>query len=260
MLSPAKCDALFMEPAGRFRKVWGANGWRMRGPDMSACWFDQGERFFRDAEAGINCKRNWYEGNNGQLGWGNGGPTKGWVWPHFTKPAPAVLGFDESIDWFCRQGGNNGHAERCVQANVNILSLFWPAIYNSCANFEWQVCAAKGLLPGQGGPERAEIKFAYEPRDLNTEDGPHPLGACNSYAPEGCDNGRGYGSSDVFFLEVCVYSTICNNSEDLFKLDVGETFRCNLSHEGFGRLKNWLLEPIPGEAVWESPRDDDDAD
>lgn len=252
MLTPGKCDALFSMPGGRFRKIWGADGWRVRSPDMSACWFNDGEKFFRDAEAGTTCGRNWYEGNQGDLGSVHGGPTRNWVEPHFTKPAPAVLGFDESIDWMCgnRNLGGWQHAQTCVRSNKNILALFWPAVYNSCANFQWQVCAAKGWLPGQGSPV---IKFAYEPRDLNTEEGPHPLGSCNSYAPAGCDENFGYGSSDIFFLEVCIYNTICKNGADVFKLDVGEAFHCELHHEGFVKLKNWLLEPIPGEAVWDAP-------
>ena len=73
-----------------------------------------------------------------------------WSWPHFTGPAPALLGFDDSIDWFCRFGGGD-HAEACVQSNFNILSLYEPAVYNTCANYEWQVCAARGRLPGQNG-------------------------------------------------------------------------------------------------------------
>jgi hypothetical protein len=247
-LSPAKCDALFMAPEGRFRKIWGAEGWRMRGPEMSACWFDEGEEFFRNAQMGVHCGRNWFQGSGGQLGEEHGGPSRKWVTPHFSKPAPAVLGFDESIDAYCSSGGSGTHAEKCVGSDVNILSVFYPAVYNTCANLEWQVCAAKGWLPGQGSNA---IKFAYEPRDLNIDSGVHPLGACNSYAPAGCDDGFGYSSSDIFYLEVCIYSTICSNNVKLFELDVGETFRCELNPVGFDKLRGWLLEEIPGEAVWE---------
>ena len=85
----------------------------------------------------------------------------------------------------------------------------------------------------------------------NIDSGVHPLGACNSYAPAGCDDGFGYSSSDIFYLEVCIYSTICSNNVKLFELDVGETFRCELNPVGFDKLRGWLLEEIPGEAVWE---------
>ena len=90
-----------------------------------------------------------YEGNDGGLGSRGGGPAQSWVWPHFDQPAAALLGFDESIDWFCRFGGS-GHAEACVESNLNILSLF-NGLYNTCVNYEWQICAARGMLPGQNG-------------------------------------------------------------------------------------------------------------
>ena len=36
-----------------------------------------------------------------------------------------------------------------------------------------------------------------------------------------------------------------------FELDVGDPFICELNPAGFDTLKGWLLEEIPGEAVWE---------
>ena len=67
-----------------------------------------------------------YEGNKGSLG-NEGQP------PSFSADAPAVLGFDETIDGFCgrTEKKNAGkykdswdHAKNCVQANLNILSLY----------------------------------------------------------------------------------------------------------------------------------------
>jgi hypothetical protein len=68
----------------------------------------------------------WYEGNPGDLGKEN-------QLPSFARgKASALLGFDETIDDFCAHelGGWDdgdvkamGHARRCVEANVNILSL-----------------------------------------------------------------------------------------------------------------------------------------
>ena len=101
--------------------------------------------------------------------------------------APALLGFDESIDEYCSQhmrlddpkrpwivptfSGQGAHAERCVRANVNILSLYGDRLpYNICRNLEWQMCAAQGKLPGQGtnldGTRDRTIKFAKAPREL----------------------------------------------------------------------------------------------
>ena len=199
-----QCDAWLQDPNSHLRQLWSHRGWIKQRNDR-ACWGGSArdaERWFARAGRGDTCRRNWYEGNSGSLGDAGGGPNKPWVWPRFRAPAAAVLGFDEYIDYMC--GGSSGnHAYACVERNINILSLYWPAEYNTCHNYEWQVCAARGLLPGQNG---AGIKFAFEPRDLDPHGGPHPLGSCNSYAPEGC--GYGYASGDVFFLEVCIYETV----------------------------------------------------
>jgi hypothetical protein len=123
-----KCLAYWGDPTHRFHQLWGPEGWKVRRNNGWACWGDrqQGWKYFDDTWWGRPCERNWYTGNEGQLGEPNGGPAHKWVWPHFTKrQAPALLGFDESIDNYCaRHGGQGQHAVACVQANVNILSLY----------------------------------------------------------------------------------------------------------------------------------------
>lgn len=99
--------------------------------------------------------------------------------PQFTKNAPALLGFDNSIN---REGKTTDyqHAIGCARANFNILSLYGTKIlYNLCRNFEWQLCAAKGALPGQGNKD---ITFAVAPKDLVISGGDSSvaLGACSS--------------------------------------------------------------------------------
>lgn len=210
------------------------NGW--------ACWGDrqQGWKYFDDTWWGRPCERNWYTGNGGQLGEPNGGPAHKWVWPHFTKrQAPALLGFDESIDNYCaRHGGQGQHAVACVQANVNILSLYGNRIpYNICRNVEWQVCAAKGTLPGQGG---RTMRFAYAPKNLEPESGSKPIGTCEGYMPAGCGN-RGYASSDIYYMEACTYSMICENRDEFWKLDADEDFVCKLSWQGWSQMRDFLL-------------------
>ena len=138
-----KCEAFFSDKSHRFHELWGDLGWVVRHPSKDrTCWGDRGWKFFDDAWWGRDCQRNWYSGNGGDLGKVFGGPSQAWVWPHFSDNAPALLGFDESIDWYCTSHGGSGqHAEACVQANVNILSLYGDRIpYNICRNFEWQVC------------------------------------------------------------------------------------------------------------------------
>ena len=104
---------------------------------------------------GTHCDSNWYKGNKGELGEPN--PDQSNHIPSgFSKDAPALLGFDESIDQYCTEqspsrGSDDGHAANCVRANRNIFSLYGERIpFNICRNLEWMVCAAQGKLPGQG--------------------------------------------------------------------------------------------------------------
>lgn len=242
------CDALLSDPHSRLRQLWGEKGWVVAGGwqgrwQNPRCWQDH--RFFDGAAAGHTCNRNWYEGNPGEIGEGYAPRvTENWVWPHFERSAPALLGFDESIDRACSKVNPvDGHANNCITSNLNILSLYPPAQYNICRNYEWQVCAARGWLPGQGGNA---IVFAYPPGSLVLNGGPHPLGSCNSYAPEGCGR-NAYGSGDIFYLEVCLFNTICKNGHELFAMHrVGRNgltpeFRCQLDQAGVERLKQWLM-------------------
>jgi len=150
--------------------------------------------------------------------------------------APALLGFDESIDNVCYgAGGQGSHAEACVHTNNNILSLY-DGSYNTCRNLEWQVCAARGMLPGQKG---RKIKFGHRPDEMWT---PH-IGSCTGYHPAGCYE-QGYASSDIFYLEICMYTMMCKNRDKLFKLQVGEEWECDMDKEGFHQLQNWVLNGL----------------
>ena len=204
-----------------------------------ACWGTDGWKYFEDAWQGVDCSRNWYTGNEGPLGLPNGGPTKTTTHPHFKGPAPALLGFDEAIDRYCEsRHGKGNHAETCVGANVNILSLYGPLIpYNICRNVEWQLCAARGDLPGQGGKK---LRFAYAPKNLEPDGGPHPIGQCKGYHPAGCGN-IGYASSDIFYMESCLYSQVCKNRDEFWQLEADEDFECDMDYEGFRQLRSWML-------------------
>ena len=211
----------------------------MKKRGQEGCW-GQGwsqRSFFDNALKGTICERNWYEGNNGALGAHESRPTNTHLHTHYTEPAPALLGFDESIDFWCQSHGGNDHANACIRSNLNILSLYFPVQYNLCRNFEWQMCAAAGKLPGQGGPT---IRFAHAPGALEVNGGPHPLGSCNGYHPSGCGE-HGYASSDIFYLEACVYAVVCSNGDEIFALKDGEDWHCRVSSTGFAMLKEWLL-------------------
>lgn len=233
-LTPHKCREMLSDGYSRINHLWSPFGFQMRHPNWDACWFDDGVGFFNRVWKGDWCDRNWYHGNPGGIGDFWGGPDKDWVWPRFVEPAPALLGFDESIDSYCERGdwSQKGHAESCIYHNHNILSLY-DGSYNTCRNLEWQVCAARGLLPGQGN---RNIRFAFRPGLLV----PEYIGSCTGYHPAGCGN-EGYASYDIFYLEVCMFSTMCSNGDALFDLQVGQTWQCNLDHRRFIQLRDWVL-------------------
>jgi len=182
------------------------------------------------------------------LGTVNGGP-------RFPRPpgktsTPALLGFDETIDAHCAtqlggfDKGPGGHAERCVAANRNILSLYGDRVpYNICRNLEWQVCAAQGKLPDQGS---RTLIFAVAPNALDPSGATgKPLGACKGWVPPRVPEGGvyGYATDDIFYLEVCMLNQICTNGEQLFNLRAGEEFTCQYSSESFRELQRLLLTP-----------------
>jgi hypothetical protein len=91
----------------------------------------------------------------------------------------------------------------------------------------------RGLLPGQGG---RTIKFAHRPNEMWT---PH-IGSCTGYHPQGCGN-QGYASSDIYYLEICMFSALCSNREQLFNLQVGEAWECQMDRAGFDQLRDWVV-------------------
>lgn len=252
-LNSRTCRALWQDPNSRFHDLWGQTGWVVRQWNEPGCWGNDGIRYFDDAWWGRSCDQNWYTGTPMQFGdWQKRGPVDQSVWPHFTKLAPALLGFDESIDEYCgKRGTGRQHSEICVNANVNILSLYGDRIpYNTCRNIEWQICAAKGTLPGQGGAwkkgfenrirEGSFIRFAYAPKRLTPLSGDRPLGNCAGYAPAGCGK-QGYASSDIFYMEACIFDAVCANRDSLWELEEGEDWACQLEFEGFLQLRDWVL-------------------
>jgi len=235
--------------------MWAAEPWLLRKDDMASCWdrkrdahdqWQSAQDYFLNARWGGSCNTNWYEGNAGGhdeniLGAQNFLPT-GW----FPHDAPALLGFDESIDEHCwAHGGFGSHAMACIHAGFNILSLYGNRVpYNICRNLEWQVCAVKGLIPGQGGKK---IVFGKRPGDLNpSPDGGKPLGTCGGWVPNYLQNKHcngNYATDDIFFLEVCMFNQICKNGDDLWLLEVGQEWECEFDEWRFDELQDILLTP-----------------
>lgn len=238
------------------------------GADKPACWevkrdhfgkkAQLAEAYFDETRTGAHCDSNWYEGNPN---WELGDPDVP-LPPYFTAAAPAVLGFDETIDEYCAAGlkqmGEKAskdkamHAENCVRANLNILALYGERLpYNLCRNLEWMVCAAKGILPGQGGNQ---ILFAKHPWWLFPDGrSGKPLNQCCGWAPDGVGKPEsgvyGYTTDDIYYLEICLINEICENGADVFKTDGGQAFRCKFSDTRFRALQEILLSP------WAEPSD-----
>jgi len=226
-LSTEVCDNLFLDRLHLFRRMWGPFPRTQNRKDDDACWArdrwaqwspQPAEKYFEDILSGRYCKlTDWYENYNEAHGW-------------FTRSAPALLGFDPDIHAFC----NNN----CDAASVNMLALFGRTPYNTCRNFEWQMCAVRGLLNWQGD---REIVFARAPKTVYM-DGYPPFGRCSGYSEGGCNLETGFANDDIFYLELCLFSQVCANSDRMFELDVGERFVCDLDLDGFERLKQMLLE------------------
>ena len=94
-----------------------------------------------------------------------------------------------------------------------------------------------GRLPGQGN---ALIRFSPAPNTLWPAGRDKPIGWCGGYTPAGCYE-QGYYSSDVFYLESCIFSMMCSNREELWQLRAGQDFYCTPDYDGFAQMRDWLL-------------------
>ena len=237
LLSVDKCDALFREPDSILSHMWSLTGWlQIRDGDEGGgpCWGEgEGVNFFNAVIAGQSCRKDWYAGQQ----------------PTFTDDAPGLIGYDKSIYRYCRNGGRisqhehstdkhagdrpQDSAEACSKINRNLLTLT-SSKYNSCQNLIWLVCAGMGRLPGQRTPT---IEFADAPNSLDTS----RLGSCGGDHPHGCDRRKAYSNNDILFLEVCTYSKICANADELFSLSEGAPFQCHVREHRIRELQALLV-------------------
>ena len=147
------------------------------------------------------------------------------------------------------------HATRCVAANVNILSLYGNRVpYNICRNLEWQTCAAKGMLPGQGTPA---IRFATAPSSLDPAGATgKPLGQCKGWVPSTPPTGGVYGfaTDDIFFLEVCLFNELCYNGHELVSRAPPRTYTRQCSDTPDPRVGVRFGPHRPNMRSWHSSR------
>ena len=227
MLTKDTCDVLLRDRKRLFYSMF-STGWVGRGLGDPGCLGEgataQGSFFDRTFNGG-ECNQNFYEGTHD--------------WPHYNVPtAPALLGFGNTIMEFClRQLGQWRHiwwasspqiADTCINAGRNVLRL--KSGWTMCLNLQWQLCAAQGRLHGQNG--EGKIHFSPAPKDLRI-DGDQPI-----TRPGGL--GVQIVEPDVFYLEVCVFAQICRNGADLFELDEGQLFECQLDEQRYRELQTLL--------------------
>jgi len=221
----AMFDGWWDDPTDRFWSMWGG-AYEHRFPGTEACWdWDGDPHFWENTLEGTSCERNWLAGAVGSM---NDRP--------FYPDSPALLGFDESINEFCAgQIGvdpwdgfdlNLAIAMRCRDARRNVLRDLQGA-WSMCVNLQWQLCAVNGKLPGQGLPQ---ISFATAPKDLQpqwwTDPGNNPI--FGKWIAFGCCDPMRFSVADVYYAELFVAYKVCANGAEIFNLEVGELFTCDL--------------------------------
>jgi len=122
--------------------------------------------------------------------------------------------------------------DSCVPAGRNIIRVMDEPWWAMCTNIEWQACLMQGMLPGQVANE---AQFARAPKWLNLAEFWSPLDPCRTG-----DCNLGFATSDVYFWEVCYFNHACSNREELFRMDVGQTFTCEFDVNAYRELQSIL--------------------
>jgi hypothetical protein len=117
--------------------------------------------------------------------------------------------------------------------------------------FVCQICAAKGLIPGQGNVSEHHIVFSRAPSSLAPDGSTgKPLGQCGGwFDPRSRPRGGvwGFATDDIFYLEVCLFHELCKNGKELFQLQSGERYRCDFNESAVQELRRILQTPAePG--------------
>ena len=99
-----------------------------------------------------------------------------------------------------------------------------------CNNLRWQLCASQGLLRGQNGQNGVRFTPAPSTLRLDGESPPKRRGG----------SGVAFGDADVYYLEVCIFAMICGNGADIFGLEEGQIFNCQLDEAMFTEFQAML--------------------
>eukprot|EP00966_Prymnesium_polylepis_P113285 2619685-Prymnesium_polylepis.2 len=247
VLSHDTCDGMLRDTQHSFWTMWGERGYIRRQAGETGCWGEDPGPFFARIGTRSQCDVNWFEGCQHLED-----PD---ARPEFSSDAPALLGSEESIYEYCNGAGRQrrrlaalrnasvaGRAAHhrelrgdisgdCIMSNKNVLRLLsHRKPWNMCQNLEWLMCAGRGLLPGQGS---RKMHFADAPKRLDTR---------NDFWEGGQWESR-YAVGDVYYLEICMLSQICRNSHELFTVEVGTFFECDLDAGRLAELQVILTAP-----------------
>mgnify|MGYP006154879403 CR=1 FL=1 len=88
------------------------------------------------------------------------------------------------------------------------------------------------------------MRFAYKPGNLEIFGGYNGkvFGRCRGYKPDGVNCVNGFATDDIFFLEVCLFSFVCKNKEELFEIEEKQFYVCDYDEDAFDELQTLLLE------------------
>jgi hypothetical protein len=110
---------------------------------------------------------------------------------------------------------------------------------------EWQMCAVLGRLNHQGA---RVIKFAVAPNTLSLDPAHGVFGTCRGFTDAPCKMPWiGFANDDIYYLEVCLFSQVCANRDELFALAKGQDFVCRVDEPAFRELQVWLIDGESGQ-------------
>jgi len=84
------------------------------------------------------------------------------------------------------------------------------------------------------------IVFARAPKTVSFSGFPQ-FGVCSGYTNKACDDWSGFANDDIYYLEVCLFAQVCENADEMFRVEQGNPFYCDFSATGLEELRGWLL-------------------
>ena len=145
---------------------------------------------------------------------------------------PAVLGFDNDLDAFCKledpEALEGGRADASCGNHNRLYLKQWTL----CKNMKWILCAGMGFLPGQNGVgeiimvtpvSKMDGGRMAKPEDVPEGTPPLSEKKRKDYEDERHRVPEAFG---VTVHEVCTLNRMCSNGDEVFGVAEGATFVC----------------------------------